>query len=109
MANASAPATAGKIVTVHLAPGALLAKADIAIPAYYPDLDLKEPNPIISIGHTDLTSTAVTVYNAGDYNAGLAATQFDVKNARTIRLGDATFALSLLELTYKAAGNIKRD
>ncbi len=86
-----------------------MAKADIAIPAYYPDLDLKEPNPIISIGHTNLTGAAGAVYDPSDYSAALGAGTFDVKDARTIRLGDATAALSLLAITYKAAGDVKRS
>ena len=109
MANASAPNTAGKIVTVHVAPGALGAKANITLPAYLPDMDLKMANPILSIGHVDLTLGAVTRYAPDDYEAGLLATEFDVGDARHFHLGDVTSALSLLEVTYKAAGNIKRD
>jgi hypothetical protein len=86
-----------------------LAKADIAIPVYLPDIETGIANPILSIGHTDLTGTLVSAYAPNNYDAALGAGTFDVHNSRNIRLGDATAAKSILDICYLAARDIKRD
>jgi len=111
MANVRAPATAKQIVTVGIVPGAIVSPNPIAIPAYFPDLDLTEPNPILCILHQDHSVGALvwTAYTPDTYNAGLAPGQFDIQDSRKIRLGDSPNVDSVLYITYKAAGNIKQD
>ncbi len=112
MANASAPNTAGELVTVKLYPGIVAPKADITMPAYYPDFDMKEPNPIVSISRADIAVPGLTVYNPSNLVvtdlANVAGT-FRVTTNRIFRLGDACIATSVVSVCYKAAGNVKRS
>jgi len=95
----------GKIITAALAPGALAAQADCDLDGYMPEIDLRVPNPIVSIAHINLTDTAIVVYHQDDQvaTATPAAGKYNIKDANTIILGDATKALSLLLITYRAA------
>jgi hypothetical protein len=112
MGNVSAPPTAGKLVSIYFVPGAIGAKGDIALGAYYPDIDMRMANPVLCIDHVNLTDTTVLHYaplNIVYTDGANVAGTYRVTNSRTIRLGNATKALSLLKMTYQAAGNIKRD
>lgn len=112
MANVSAPSTAGELVNVKLYPGVIGAKGDITLPAYYPDFDLSEPNPILSISRVNIAVPAVSALapnNCVFTDVANVAGTFRTTTARIFRLGNACIATSILSVTYKAAGNIKRD
>ena len=112
MANVSAPNTAGEIVTVYLYPGIVGAKGDITLPAYYPDFDITEPNPILSIGRANIAVAAVSALSPANCvatDAANVAGTYRPMSARIFRLGNACIATTMLSVTYKAAGNIKRD